>query len=373
MNAPSILSIVSIFVACAHGLHIPFGRSMPTVALECHALVDEDQGLFYRLWRILGAVSFQWEMRYVLHDLDLRSGVGKWFRKNDTRAFELAKRYQLPPSSVTHSRDSHAKRTQPYFSSSPDNKETLASTAFIIALYANSASNTRAYTTQQLATCSSRLRWMCDIASETSTVVNLPLWTGSTWAIEPLVLHRGKWLDLQRLRWVLPEVDSLSSADAVEMLVRMADLNDTFMESQAPSLVTQLAELTDAALDRLLRQKTRDGVPTLPCLRGPSGRNVRRVDAGAELFLSTRRQGVGRAIRQDTSRAVSMSATFGGVVDRRACSLYAKKVRETFQGVHRVHIAVGGARYSKREMTVCAVHSLLRKRQPSCTRWLPTD
>ena len=49
---------ISIFVACAHGLHIPLGRSIPTVAFACHALVDEDQGLFYRLRRALGAVSF---------------------------------------------------------------------------------------------------------------------------------------------------------------------------------------------------------------------------------------------------------------------------------------------------------------------------
>ena len=333
--------------------------SAPSLSVEGRrgfALEVDEQGIATKLW-FWAAGSVTWEVRYFSAELKVRKDRCKWLKRSTPSLCNVLSTFRLRDDDVLRSRRSLESCLHTRFASSLGNRELQFTTRLMLAMYARCATDVSHYDALPCAICRSRLQYWVSVVSEQPTLLRIPVHVGGAWQSVQVRFHCGKLVDIMRCAEYIDNIRKISSTDMSVVLMCMARCSNPLLVDQAPSVLQQFAELVDVHLRRRYEARDVTKVVLLPCIIGPSGKKVRRVDPSTLLYLSERKSGAARCIKHDTSKALRMSTYVGSHVDIMATNLYTNNMRVAFEHMNRIHMAIDGACYDKREHILAAAYA----------------
>jgi hypothetical protein len=342
----------AIFVS---GFRVCFELYMARSARTGFPLIIPEQGIACKIWD-WDQRRITWELRYILSDLGIMKPPAKWLKRNLQSIAGLVGLFGLEDAAVLRSRRSISASVPNLFAQECGNRELQLSTPLVLALHARIASDARHYDAVPRALSESRLRYWCKRISAENQTLQIPFQRDDNWHAVRITLSDGVLIDLGRCADVIDDART-APHDLASVLIAMARGSSPRMVQQAPSLLNQTAHLVDLALRDIMQCGPHPDHMLLPCIRGPSGTKVRRVDPATLLYVSESRSGASRCIRGDTSSAMAMHASTGSRVDCMSVDLYVNRMQSTFQHMRRLHLAIDGACYSRRETILGAVYA----------------
>jgi hypothetical protein len=313
-------------------------------------------GISQKLWRYHSDGLITWELRYVLLQLDIARSSHAWLRRNVNTLLDLMATFRLREDYVLRSRTSSQSKLHERFNTDRDNTELQFSTVWILAYYARIASDATHFSPLQRGKCEASLRYFFDVISSNEVELRIPVLVGGEWIAVVVKVRHGRVIGLHRYSEHLIGLDQLASDELYDIFIHMARPQHAVFVDQAPSVAHQLAQLLDTYLGHLMQSAPTCDLQLLPVIRGPSGSKIRRMCSATQLFLAGCKHGGTRQIRIDTNSALDMSSKSAWRVDCRAIDAYTVCMRNNFKTARRIHMAVDGACYTRRERMLGPVY-----------------